>query len=84
MWEQSTLLLVLAKNSFTNWDRCAAHSLAEDTCSNSARTEAVYDECISSNNIFNKYIASAFGDDLFDHFQSPMQHFPLSLKSEAF
>ncbi|GFT21153.1 hypothetical protein TNCV_2582311 [Trichonephila clavipes] len=46
-------------NSFTKWDRCASVLSFRRYQSSLAGTEAVYDEWIPSNGVFEKCVASA-------------------------
>ncbi|GFW69146.1 hypothetical protein TNCV_1819001 [Trichonephila clavipes] len=58
---------------------------AEDISHHSARALAAYDECIPSNNVFEKCsaISSVFSDDLFKHIHTPTQHFLRSVESKV-
>ncbi|GFY06238.1 hypothetical protein TNCV_2680321 [Trichonephila clavipes] len=71
--------------SFTNWDRSAG-ALSERRYPSSARTEAIYDKWIFSNDVFEKFITSAIcasvcDDEPFEHIRIPAQHFQHSVKS---
>ncbi|GFW74072.1 hypothetical protein TNCV_545951 [Trichonephila clavipes] len=51
---------VLKRNSFTNWDqRALVRCHAKDITRHAARTEAIYEECIPSNDVFEKKLGLA-------------------------
>ncbi|GFV65289.1 hypothetical protein TNCV_4572891 [Trichonephila clavipes] len=80
---------VLARNFSSNWDRCAGWCVVLQQIPVVTLPELRqfttngFPLTMSSRSVYFQRFVKVFGDELFEHIQTPMQYFPRPVKSKV-